>query len=159
MLNKDVYTKAMINILDERLKFNNLKHKVILYSSSLGYEYNYQTLRIRPINSVFWFNILKADASSFLEFLNTQIFNLSHLISQVCSSIDFPCGNCENGNITIDMDTINLENISLVVDNPEDVSIIWNEYYYFCLFLSKIYNESDKAFKDILSTVNFADIE
>lgn len=53
MLNQDVYTKAMINILSERLKFNNLKHKVILYSSSLGYEYNYQTLRIRPINSVF----------------------------------------------------------------------------------------------------------
>ncbi len=159
MLNKDVYTKAMINILDERLKFNNLKHKVILYSSSLGYEYNYQTLRIRPINSVFWFNILKADASSFLEFLNTQIDKVIDQDNESGWIKDFPFGNCENGNITIDMDTINLENISLVVDNPEDVSIIWNEYYYFCLFLSKIYNESDKAFKDILSTVNFADIE
>lgn len=159
MLNKDVYTKAMINILDERLKFNNLKHKVILYSSSLGYEYNYQTLRIRPINSVFWFNILKADASNFLEFLNTQIDKVIDQDNESGWIKDFPFGNCENGNITIDMDTINLENISLVVDNPEDVSIIWNEYYYFCLFLSKIYNESDKAFKDILSTVNFADIE
>lgn len=159
MLNKDVYTKAMINILDERLKFNNLKHKVILYSSSLGYEYNYQTLRIRPINSVFWFNILKADASSFLEFLNTQIDKVIDQDNESGWIKDFPFGNCENGNITIDMDTINLENISLVVDNPEDVSIIWNEYYYFCLFLSKIYNESDKVFKDILSTVNFADIE
>lgn len=59
-MDQDVYTKAMINILDERLKFNNLKHKVILYSSSLGYEYNYLTQRIRPINSVFWFNSLKA---------------------------------------------------------------------------------------------------
>jgi hypothetical protein len=159
MLNKDVYTKAMINILDERLKFNNLKHKVILYSSSLGYEYNYQTLRIRPINSVFWFNILKADAASFLEFLNTQI---DKVIKQDIESgwiKDFPFGNCENGIITIDMDTINLENISLVVDDPEEASLIWNEYYYFCLFLSKIYNESDKAFKDILMTVNFADIE
>lgn len=159
MLNKDVYTKAMINIFDERLKFNNLKHKVILYSSSLGYEYNYQTLRIRPINSVFWFNILKADASNFLEFLNTQIDKVIDQDNESGWIKDFPFGNCENGNITIDMDTINLENISLVVDNPEDVSIIWNEYYYFCLFLSKIYNESDKAFKDILSTVNFADIE
>lgn len=159
MLNKDVYTKAMINILDERLKFNNLKHKVILYSSSLGYEYNYQTLRIRPINSVFWFNILKADTSSFLEFLNNQIDKVINQDNESGWIKDFPFGNCENGNITIDMDTINLENIALVVDDPEEASLIWNEYYYFCLFLSKIYNESDKAFKDILDTVDFSDIE
>lgn len=159
MLNKDVYTKAMINILDERLKFNNLKHKVILYSSSLGYEYNYQTLRIRPINSVFWFNILKADTSSFLEFINNQIDKVINQDNESGWIKDFPFGNCENGNITIDMDTINLENIALVVDDPEEASLIWNEYYYFCLFLSKIYNESDKAFKDILDTVDFSDIE
>jgi len=159
MLNKDVYTKAMINILDERLKFNNLKHKVILYSSSLGYEYNYQTLRIRPINSVFWFNILKADAFSFLEFLNTQIDKVIDQDNESGWIKDFPFGICENGIITIDMDTINIKNISLVVNDPEEVSLIWNEYYYLCLFLSKIYNESDKAFKDILDTVDFSDIE
>lgn len=159
MLNQDVYTKAMINILSERLKFNNLKHKVILYSSSLGYEYNYQILRIRPINSVFWFNIDNANAFNFMEFLNSQI---NKVISQDNNSgwiKDFPFGDCENGNITIDMDTINLENIMLFVEDHEQAETIWNEYYYLCVFLSKIYNDFDKAFKNIISDMDFTDIE
>ena len=57
------------------------------------------------------------------------------------------------------MDTINLENIVSIVKDLDQAETIWNEYYYLCIFLSKIYNDSDKAFKNIISDMDFTDIE
>lgn len=47
----------------------------------------------------------------------------------------------------------------LIVEDPEQAETIWNEYYYLCVFLSKIYNDSDKAFKNIISDMDFTNIE
>lgn len=158
MMDQDIYTKAMINILDERLKFNNLKHKVILYSSSLGYEYNYLTQRIRPINSVFWFNSLNAKAPEFIEFFNELIDSVIDQYDDTGWINNFPFGNCDNGNITIDMDSINIPNINSIVNNKQKAEQIFHDYYHYCKFLIKIYQDADAQFKQIIQSTNLSDI-
>lgn len=161
MLNQDVYSKAMINILGERLKFNNLKHKVILYSANLGYEYNYLTKRIRPINSVFWFNVSKSNADIFMNFIDAQIEKAIDQFEDSGYVTNFLFGNCDNnGNITIDMDSITEANIMISDNDRNDSLLIWSNYYNFCVFLSKIFNESNDHFKEILKKIDdFSDIE
>ena len=89
----------------QRLKCNSQSCHVILYSSPEGFEYNIETGKIRPLNSVLWYDPLKEDKSqSFVSFLTSYCRNKLDELEDDGYSQDLIVGVFENGCLSINLD-------------------------------------------------------
>lgn len=94
----------------QRLKCNSQSCHIILYSSPEGFEYNIETRKIRPLNSVLWYDPLKEDKSqSFVSFLTSYCKNKLDELEDDGYSQDLVVGVFENGCLSIDLDKFEQE--------------------------------------------------
>lgn len=108
---RNLYEESIIfDTVLQRLKCNSQSCHIILYSSHEGFEYNIETGKIRPLNSVLWYDPLKEDKSqSFVSFLTSYCKNKLDELEDDGYSQDLVVGVFENGCLSIDLDKFEQE--------------------------------------------------
>lgn len=91
----------------QRLMYNSSNYHIVLYSIPHGFEYDIDTLKIRPLNSILWYKLEKnSKYSQALEYLNLYCINK---MEDFDKDIEAPQTNSTkyyNGHLSIDIDKL-----------------------------------------------------
>ena len=133
----------------QRLKYNSQTFHVILFSSPNGYEYNIDTRKVRPLNSILWYDICKEKkAVSFSKYLSsyresqTLKFEENYTYSTNCMKE-------YNGHLSIDMDRLG-KNLLLSNKGSKASNELVDSYFVFKSYLEYLYARNEKVLRYII---------
>lgn len=126
MLDSNKYDKVLLEAYKDRLCYNNLPYHIILLSLGVMYEYNHTTNKIRPFNSVRWYNVLEPpDGEDFVLYLDYKIdsiINNPRIVTEEFFSI------MDSTTIIIDLVKLPVDDIPTIYSFNKFLTYIKNLY-------------------------------
>lgn len=141
--------KLMLETFAERLKFDVLQHHVILYADQCGFEYNYQTNRIRPFNAILWYPLDEFAFEPFISYLKSEIEKEIDIFEAIGYSGENPSiGLCIDGYFVIEL--TDMFDWAPVTDDKYTVKELIDSYHDFVKYIDHLYCENITIFRDII---------
>lgn len=130
----------------QRLKYNSKSLRVILYSTPRGFEYDEETKKIRPLNSVLWYETYGHDrGESFSDFLSKYCkFKLDKLDDNGYAT-ELSVGVFENSCLSIDLNKFE----HVMINKGKRVYLV-DPYQNFIHFINGIYKLNDTILKQTI---------
>ena len=133
MVNKE-FTDTILNAYQNQLNYIQLDKHIILYNTDMIWDYNFENHRIRPFNSILWYDI---SSDIFKEFL----FYIDEIIHRIINDHEFD--NEKYPFITIDQSIkINLHILAfdLLLKSSRSEIRSFNQFF---SFIRKLYMFND----------------
>ena len=125
------YERMLLTAYKDRLHYNAQEHHIVLYGTDQLYEYNMVTHKIRPFNSIFWYQIVFPEALEFLFHLDTELDKLKSEEDSVSKSGFIVDGNVINVNL-------NYLAFDLLMKSPMELVYSFNQFFSLIRLLYKI---------------------
>lgn len=133
----------------QRLKYNSQNFHIILFSSPKGYEYNIDTRKIRPLNSILWYDIDKEKrATLFSKYLSSYCESQA-LKFEEDYSYSTNCIKFYNGHLSIDLDRLG-KNLMLSDKRVKSSNELIDSYFIFKSYLDYLYARNEKLLRYII---------
>lgn len=133
----------------QRLKYNSQNFHIILFSSPKGYEYNIDTRKIRPLNSILWYDIDKEKrATLFSKYLSSYCESQA-LKFEEDYSYSTNCIKFYNGHLSIDLDRLG-KNLMLSDKRVKSTRELIDSYFIFKSYLDYLYARNEKLLRYII---------
>lgn len=131
----------------QRLKYNSKSLRVILYNTPRGFEYDEETLKVRPLNSVLWYTTLgyRDRGNSFSQFLSDYCRHKLDELENDGYSTELSVGLFENGCLSIDLNKF--EKVMIVKGKRVYLA---DSYQNFIHFINGIYKLNDAILKQTI---------
>lgn len=130
----------------QRLKYNSQTFHVILFSSPNGYEYNIDTMKVRPLNSILWYDIRKEEkAVLFSEYLSSYC-EYQALKFEEDYTYSTNCTKEYNGHLAIDMDRLGK---NLMLSSKVSNELV-DSYFVFKGYLDYLYDRNENVLRYII---------
>lgn len=140
----------IFNTFLERLRYNSQNYHIILFSSPNGYEYNPDTRKIRPLDSILWYDLNKEDgADIFVKYLNSYCEKQVEKFEEEYIEPD-PKATTRmyNGHLAIDLDRLGKN--MLLHNKTEKSEHLVDSYFRFKSYLDYLYKRNEKLLKYII---------
>ena len=142
----------VFNTFKDQLSYNSSEYHIIMYSAKRGYEYNFHTHKIRPLNSVLWFDINNESYLSFITYLDNVFKDITQDIKYngyVSKDNLLNCMYDDNGYIIVNIDEIS-DSIDTDSRSRYNCYKKWdklhNELELFLNRLNLLYDKSEECF-------------
>lgn len=139
---KSIISKSFL----QHLRFNSKSLRVILYNIPNGFEYDEDTLMIRPLNSVLWYNTNTRDrGDTFSQFLASYCKHRLDSLDDNGYSTELLIGTFENSCLSIDLDKF--ENV--MITKAKRI-YLEDSYQNFKHFINGIYKINNTILKNAI---------
>lgn len=106
-MEKNKEDKVIFDSFLQRFKYNSQPFHIILYSTPKGFEYNIETGKVRPLNSILWYSANKKhEYELFIEHLNSYCEGQFEVFEKDYFSNTSDCTKNYNGNMSIDLNVL-----------------------------------------------------
>lgn len=133
----------------QRLKYNSQTFHVILFSSPKGYEYNIDTRKVRPLNSILWYDINKEQkAVLFSKYLSSYCESQALKFKEDYTySTSFMKE--YNGHLSIDLDRLGTS-LTLSIKGSKASDDLVDSYFAFKSYLDYLYARNETVLRHIV---------
>ena len=133
----------------QRLKYNSQTFHIILFSSPKGYEYNIDTRKVRPLDSILWYDISKEQkAVLFSKYLSSYCESQA-LKFEEDYTYSTNCMKEYNGHLSIDLDRLG-KNLMLSNKGSKASNELVDSYFVFKSYLDYLYARNEKMLRYII---------
>lgn len=132
----------------QRLKYNSQTYHIVLYSSPKGFEYNIDTKKIRPLDSILWYDVRKEEkAIPFIDFLSSYCESQARKFDEDCN-YSTNCMRYYNQHLSVDLDRLG-KNLLLRRRTKENKELT-NSFFDFKAYIDYLYQINEKLIHQIV---------